>query len=111
MNLHNRTFRTAENKHGVSSGETIFHYSQEGDIVTGTYAGGKIKRGQILGRQVSPNTIHLLYHCLTTDGLLMAGESEGVLSINENGAMEIAFDWQWLNGDRSGGKSHYVEVG
>lgn len=110
MNLNDRKFRTVENKVGVSSGETLFHYSQEGDVITGSYAGGKIHKGLIVGKQLSTNSIHILYQCLTTDGLLMAGESKGILSTNDEGAMEIAFDWQWLNGDRSGGKSHYVEM-
>lgn len=108
-NLNNKRFVTAENNSGLSSHETVFDYRQQGDLITGTYQGGLIQTGQIIGKQLGPSSIKLLYHCLTKDGALMAGESTGILSMNGD-KVQINFDWQWLNGDQSGGKSEYIEI-
>lgn len=110
MNLDNKKFKTKENKEGLSSNETIFHYSQKNNIITGKYSGGKILKGFLLGKELSENRIELLYQCLTTDEQLLAGESSGIVITNEEGLMEIKFDWNWLNGDKSGGKSQYIEI-
>mgnify|MGYP001794826882 CR=1 FL=1 len=110
MNLNDKKFQTAANAEGVSSSETLFHYYQQGQTITGTYSGGKIKEGFLLGKQISEAKIEMLYQCLTTDGQLLAGESKGTLSENEDGLLEIRYTWNWLNGDRSGGQSHYIEI-
>lgn len=109
FNLNDRRFVTAANNSGLSSNETVFHYRQEGEIITATYQGGHILQGHILGKQTGPNTIELLYNCITSENELMAGESQGVLSMND-GKVQINFDWNWLNGDKSGGKSEYIEI-
>ncbi|MBO3698098.1 hypothetical protein [Roseivirga sp. E12] len=108
-NLNQKRFVTAENNSGLSSHETVFEYHQDGDIITGNYQGGLIKTGQLVGRQIKPDTIKLLYHCITETGELMAGESTGTLSMKGE-RIQINFDWNWLNGDRSGGKSEYIEL-
>ncbi|MEL6559535.1 MAG: hypothetical protein AAFQ94_15195 [Bacteroidota bacterium] len=110
MNLHNRKFVTAENKNGLSSNETIFHYFQDGSTITGKYKGGSIVSGLIIGKQTDESKIELLYQCLTTDGELKAGESKGTVSQMPDGKLKLEFDWNWLNGDLSGGKSMYVEI-
>lgn len=110
MNLNNKRFRTKENQKGLSSNETLFQYFQNEEIITGTYSGGKIKSGNIIGKQLSEHEIELLYQCLTVDNELLAGQSYGAVTKNEEGLLEIKFEWSWLNGDKSGGLSHYIEV-
>lgn len=110
MTLDNKKFKVKENQQGISSSKTIFHYAQTDEIITANYAGGKIKSGSIIGKQISENQIELLYHCLTNDGELLAGRSSGTVTKNENDLLEINFDWKWLNGDQSSGKSHYIEM-
>ncbi|MEL7426368.1 MAG: hypothetical protein AAFN81_25460 [Bacteroidota bacterium] len=110
MNLNDKKFWTAANAVGVSSSETLFHYHQQGQTITGTYSGGKIQEGYLLGKQVSEDQIEMLYQCLTVEGQLLAGESKGRLSKNAEGLLEIRYAWNWLNGDQSGGHSHYIEI-
>lgn len=110
MNLNDKVFKTKENKEGLSSSETIFYYFQNDKVITGNYSGGKVEKGFLLGKQLGENKIELLYQCLTTEGKLLAGESSGIVLQNEEGLLEIKFDWHWLNGDQSGGKSHYIEI-
>ena len=110
MNLNDRKFITIENKSGLSSNETIFHYFQNGNTITGKYKGGAILEGFIVGKQTDTSQIELLFQCLTEDDELKVGKSNGVISQNQNGKLELKFDWNWLNGDLSGGKSEYIEI-
>lgn len=110
MNLNNKKFITIENKSGLSSNETIFHYYQDGNTITGKYKGGAILEGFIVGKQTDISKIELLFQCLTDDGELKVGESKGAISKNHSGKLELKFDWNWINGDLSGGKSEYIEI-
>lgn len=110
MNLHNKKFVTTENKSGLSSNETIFQYSQVGNTITGKYKGDSIQEGFIVGKKIEESKIELLFQCLTKDGELKVGESKGIILMNQNGKLELKFDWNWLNGDLSGGKSEYIEI-
>ncbi len=64
MDLDNKKFVTIENKSGLSSSETIFHYFQNGTLITGNYKGGLIQAGFIVGKQIEENKIELLFQCL-----------------------------------------------
>ena len=110
MNLDNKKFITSENKNGLSSNETVFHYSQKGFTITGKYKGGSIQEGFLIGKQTEESKIELLYQCLTTEGELKAGQSKGTVLKNKNGKLKLKFDWNWLNGNLSGGKSEYIEI-
>ena len=61
MNLNNKRFITIENKKGLSSNETVFYYSQYQNIIRGTYKGGEIEEGFIVGKQVHNSRIELLF--------------------------------------------------
>ena len=110
LNLNDKRFITVENSEGLSSCETIFHYKQHGEVITGTYKGGAIVEGLLIGKQTGNDSIELLYQCLTDKGELKAGQSKGKISLSKNGKLELKFDWNWLNGDISGGKSEYLEI-
>lgn len=110
MNLNQKKFITTNNENGLSSNETVFHYFQNDNTITGHYKGGAIVEGFIVGKQTDVSKIELLYQCLTTDGELKVGESKGIISKGQNGKLHLAFDWNWLNGDRSGGTSIYTEI-
>lgn len=110
MNLNNKKFIAIENNSGLSSKETVFHYFQNGTIITGKYKGGAIEEGFIVGKQTEASKIELLFQCLTKEGELKVGESKGIISENLNGKLELKFEWTWLNGDLSGGTSHYIEA-
>jgi len=110
MDINNKKFVAVSNESGLSSSLTVFHYFQKDGKITGTYSGGAIVNGSIVGKQLNNDTISLLFQCLTDEGHLMAGQSTGKVSLNKDGRLELSFDWEWLNGDKSGGKSHYIET-
>ena len=47
FSLDDTRFVTSENKEGLSNSDTVFHYFQEGEKITGHYAGGEILQGQV----------------------------------------------------------------
>lgn len=108
--LNNRRFAVANNTHGLSGSDTVFHYLVEGDAITGTYQGGRIHLGQQVGRVTGPNSIELLYQCLTTQGEILAGWSRGTVGTDDVGRTTLGFEWGWLSGATGGGKSSYIEL-
>ena len=66
--------------------------------------------GFVVGKQVTENRIELLFQSITKNGELKAGASKGVISLSDDGKLLLNFDWNWLNGDQSGGTSSYVEL-
>jgi hypothetical protein len=110
VDINDKRFTAAENPHGVSGAETIFHYWLDGSLVTGEYSGGRIRAGRLVGRVTSPDTIELLFQCVTTEDTLRAGRSSGHVARNGAGRATLSFEWEWLTGDRSGGTSKYVEL-
>lgn len=107
--LNNKQFVTIGNEHGLSSSATLFYYSQSGEIITGEYRGGEIVEGRFVGRFTAPERIELLFQCITTTSVLLAGKSSGLVSMGADGKLNLSFDWQWLYGDTGGGVSSYVE--
>jgi len=108
--LHGRRFAVANNTQGVSGAGTVFYYQVDGEAISGTYQGGRIRTGQQVGRVTGPNTLELLFQCLTTEGELLAGWSQGTVGVDEAGRTTLSFVWGWLSGATGGGESHYVEL-
>lgn len=110
LHLHDRRFTALANDHGVSGTGTVFHYRVEGAVVTGTYQGGAIATGTLVGSVTGANTVKLLYQCITREGELLAGWSEGVVQVVEDGRTRLDFTWGWLSGAEGGGISSYIEL-
>ncbi|MGC6370071.1 hypothetical protein [Pseudomonas sp. K2I15] len=108
--LNNRRFIVAGNTHGLSGTGTVFHYHVDANAIWGTYQGGRIRMGNQVGRATGPNTIELLYQCLTTEGEILAGWSRGTVGVDDAGRTTLAFVWGWLSGAQGGGESSYVEL-
>ncbi|MCS3418529.1 hypothetical protein M2399_003346 [Pseudomonas sp. BIGb0450] len=108
--LNNRRFVVAGNTHGLSGAGTVFHYHVDANAIWGTYQGGRIRMGNQVGRATGPDTIELLYQCLTTEGEILAGWSRGTVGVDDAGRTTLAFVWGWLSGAEGGGESSYVEL-
>lgn len=52
-----------------------------------------------------PDTIELLYQCLTRDGEILAGWSRGTVGVDHAGRTTLTFVWGWLSGATGGGES------
>lgn len=108
--LHDRRFAVASNTQGLSGSGTVFHYCVAGSGISSTYLGGRIRMGHQVGRVTGPNTIELLFHCLTTENEILSGWSRGIVGVDDAGRTTLSFVWGWLSGASGGGESSYVEV-
>ena len=109
-NLNDRLFVTSGNEHGLSTTETVFHYFQSGEVITGKYRGGEIIEGNFVGKFIAPSQIELRFQCLTKSLDLLSGKSVGLITELPNQRMTLTFDWEWLGESKGGGTSSYVEL-
>jgi hypothetical protein len=111
INYHNKTFRPVHNtQNGETSGDTIFHYQQNGNIVTANYAGGKIIKGHLIGLVDEQGNIEMRYHQVNSKGELMTGTCRSSPQLLPNGKIRLHERWQWTSGDQSAGTSIIEEV-
>lgn len=111
MNYHDKTFRPVSNsENGETSEETVFHYQQEGKLLTCEYSGGKIAKGHLIGLVDASGNIDMRYHQINTSGELMTGVCKSKPEILENGKIRLYETWQWTSGDESTGESILEEI-
>ena len=111
MNYNNKKFKTLSNSgNGETSSETVFHYKQEGNLLTATYSGGKIKYGHLIGLVDKSGKIDMRYHQVNTDGQLMTGICQSSPEVLSNGKLRLHENWQWTSGDKSKGTSVIEEI-
>lgn len=110
INYHNKKFRVSVNtENGEISSETVFHYQQTGNILTGEYSGENIVKGQLIGKVNDRGEIDMRYHHINTRGEFMTGICKSIPEILNNGKIKLHESWQWTSGDQSKGKSILVE--
>ncbi len=110
INYNNKIFRAASNApNGETSSETVFHYKQEGNILTASYQGGKIVCGHLLGLVDDKGRIDMRYHQINDRGELMTGMCQSIPEMLANGKIRLHETWQWTSGDQSKGTSMLEE--
>ena len=106
VNYNNKVFKPVSNsENGESSAETIFHYKQNGNLLTAEYSGGKIIYGHLIGLVDYEGNIDMRYHQVNIHGEMMAGICQSTPEILENGKIRLHEKWQWTSGDHSSGES------
>ncbi|QCK15784.1 n-acetylglutamate synthase [Mangrovivirga cuniculi] len=111
INYDNKRFSPVNNTdNSETSEETIFHYFQQGTIVTAYYRGGNIKKGHLIGIVDSKGNIDMRYHQVNTNGQLMTGECKSTPEILNNGKIRLHEKWTWTSGDQSSGESVIEEI-
>jgi len=111
IDLNGRVFSPLANSEGgrVTS-STFFHFAQSGQNFTATYSGAGVTDGHIIGVFRAQGEADLIYHSRAETGELEAGSAKAIFRKTESGKMTIDMDWQWLNGSKASGQSHYTEV-
>lgn len=106
-----RTFRSVQNTdNGEVSGDTLFYYHQEGEMVWAEYAGGGIKKGTLIGCVTPSGELTFTYQHVNADLALRMGRCTSVPEILPDGRIRFYEKWQWLNGDESCGESIIEEI-
>ena len=111
INYNNKKFRPVSNTaNGEISSQTLFHYKQEGNILTAEYGGGQIVNGHLIGLVDDEGTIDMRYHQVNAQGELMTGKCRSTPEILSNGKIRLSESWEWTSGDFSKGESVIEEV-
>ncbi|MBL7898434.1 MAG: n-acetylglutamate synthase [Crocinitomicaceae bacterium] len=111
MNYNNKIFKLVNNsENGETSSETVFRYQQTDDILSSEYAGGKIKKGHLIGLVDKNGCIQMCYHQVNTDGKIMTGTCHSTPEIMANGKIRLYEKWKWTSGDFSEGSSVLEEI-
>ncbi len=111
IDYNDKIFKVVQNTvNGENSEETVFHYKQNGNILTSEYSGGKIIKGNLIGIVSANGEIDMRYHQINIEGKLMTGICKSIPEILPNGKIRLHEEWQWTCGDRSEGKSTIEEL-
>lgn len=106
IDYNHKIFKSISNtENGETSNETVFHYKQNGKILTSEYSGGKIKFGHLIGLVDNEGNIEMRYHQINNKDELMTGICKSTPEILANGKIRLHEVWQWTSGDKSKGKS------
>ncbi len=111
MNYHGKRFSAVGNSpNGETSGDTIFAYQQQGNIVTAHYAGGAIVQGHLMGLVDEGGNIEMRYHHVNVQEELLTGVCHSRPERMDNGKIRLYETWQWTCGDQSTGESVIKEI-
>lgn len=111
INYDKKTFRPFTNsENGETSDATTFNYRQNGNLLTATYSGGKIKFGHLIGLVDEFGNIDMRYHQINSNNELMTGICKSKPEVLPNGKLRLHEIWQWTSGDNSKGTSIIEEI-
>ena len=110
-NLNNKRFRgVSNNSNGEVSRSTLFTYQQEDDVIWGSYSGGAILKGTLIGKVVNHDTIEFYYTHINEEHQLLSGFCSSKIELLESGKLRLHEAWRWTGGKEGTGKSVIEEV-
>lgn len=84
----------ANDEAGEVSGETRFHFKQEGDRIHATYSGGDIVDGYLIGT-FDNDEWDIRYVQMNTAGETATGHSVGEATLLDDGRIRVEDEWEW----------------
>jgi len=107
-----RRFRSVGNSEtGEVGPETVFDYSQDGDVVSATYGGGGVRSGFLIATADGEGNLDARYAHVNASGELMTGECRTTPERLPDGRLRLHEEWRWTSGDGSSGRSVVEETG
>ena len=111
ISYQNKTFRFVSNSAaGEADSSTVFHYVQQGNIVTAVYSGGTVTLGHLIATVNEHGVLNMSYHHVNNKGELRTGTCTSTPEILANGKLRLHEKWRWTNGDCAQGESVIEEV-
>ncbi len=111
MNYNDKKFRVFSNsENGEVDANLVFHYVQQGDVLSCGYQGENILVGHLIGLVDEEGHIEMRYHQVNQRGELNTGICRSEPEILENGKIKLHEKWQWTSGDNSKGESILIEI-
>ncbi len=110
MNFNGKTFRALQNvASGDVSDETRFYYHQVDDYLWGSYSGGGVSAGVLIGKVIEEIKLDFHYAHYDKNGQYRTGHCQSKAEVVD-GRIRLYEEWQWTNGDQSRGSSIIEEV-
>lgn len=111
INYDGKQFRPVSTQ-GTSetTAETIFFYSQNGNLLTASYSGGDIESGHLIGTVDENGKIDMRYHHRNLAGKLMSGICRSRPEKLADGKIRLHETWQWTYPSMSEGKSKGTSI-
>ncbi|WP_268121748.1 n-acetylglutamate synthase [Roseivirga pacifica] len=111
MNYHDKKFKPIENSsNGEVSPDMVFHYQQNGEVLTCQYKGANIVKGEIIGLVDETGVIEMQYEQINNKGEVRTGKCTSTPETLPSGKIRLHEKWQWTSGDYSHGQSIIEEV-
>ena len=112
VSLDGRLLKVVENEQGDVSGETLFHFQQDGTRISAQYSGGPIVEEHLLGT-LAGGYWDSRYVQIDTEGETATGHSVGEVELLADGRVRVTDEWKWESESESGsgtGDSVHEEV-
>ena len=113
LDLHNRIFIGVVNyDDGDANQDTVFRYYQDGDLVWGTYEGGRVRHGQIVAWVTPEGKLDMAWQYLNLDNRLAAGTCTSTPEVLPDGRYRLNEKWDITLGPGAGqsGESALEEI-
>lgn len=111
INYHNKKFKVVETSGGGEiADDFIFHYQQEGNVLSCSYSGGSIAEGMLVGSVDDEGVITFTYKQINQKGFDRSGICVSTPEFLEDGRIRLHEQWRWTDGDQSAGTSILEEV-
>ena len=94
---------------GVVNELTIFTFSQNGNLVSAIYSGGKISKGYLVGT-IDNGKLSFCYCQLQTDGKMDNGHSQCDIVMNEHGKIMLTEHFTWSSKKDETGTNIFMEL-
>lgn len=111
MNYNEKKFKPVSiSENGEVTSDMIFHYTQQGNILTCAYQGENIIAGHLLGIVDGEGNIDMRYHQVNKKGELMTGTCLSKPEVLATGKIRLHEKWQWTSGKGDKGESLLEEI-
>lgn len=111
INYDGKVFKPLMNSdNGQVGDDTVFRYSQSGNIVEGTYAGGDILKGTLIAVVDEDGSLDMRYQHVDVNGNLRTGKCLSIPEVMKDGRIRLREQWEWTCDDFSAGQSVIEEI-
>lgn len=109
INYHNRKFRVMSGSLEEDA-DTVFHYLQNGDIVTATFEGGYIVFGNFIAVMDQMGALDIRYSYVNVNYDLVTGICHTTPTLMADGRLRLYERWQQTSGEMKKGHTIVEEI-
>ncbi len=111
ININNKSFKIISyTSNGDINPDTVFHYKQFKNQISGTYKGGYVKAGFLDAIIDNNDNWQVKYYHTNLFNELITGNCTCTSSIQSDGKIRLTFEWQRTSKDFTKGKAVFEEI-